>query len=68
MERLLTPSEAAERLGVRVSTLYTWAYRRQVPFQKVGRALRFSPTALAKWLAHQAWSPQERSGNTHKNA
>ena len=57
MERLLSPSEASGLLGVSVSTIYTWAYRRQIPFQKVGRALRFSPEALREWLASQAWSP-----------
>jgi excisionase family DNA binding protein len=54
METLLTPAEAAHRLRVSVSTLYTWAYRRQIPFQKVGGALRFSPQALEQWLAGQA--------------
>lgn len=54
MQQLLTPSEAAEHLRVRVSTLYTWVHRRRVPFQKVGRALRFSPDALAAWLEAQA--------------
>ena len=57
MEKLLTPSEAAELLGVKLSTLYTWAARRQVPAQKVGRSLRFSPAALSKWLAAQARQP-----------
>ena len=59
MERLLTPSEAAELLGVKLSTLYTWAARHQVPVQKVGRALRFSPAALSKWLAAQAWPTRD---------
>ena len=58
MEKLLTPSEAAELLGVKLSTLYTWAARRQMPVQKVGRSLRFSPAALARWLAVQARSPR----------
>jgi excisionase family DNA binding protein len=54
MEKLLSPQEAAALLGVRVTTLYTWSYRRQIPSQKVGRLLRFSPAALQGWLAHQA--------------
>jgi len=58
MEKLLTPSEAAELLGVKLSTLYTWAARRQMPVQKVGRSLRFSPAALARWLAAQARPPR----------
>ncbi len=61
MEKLLRPSEAAALLGVRVSTLYTWAARRQVPVQRVGRSLRFSPAALSKWLAAQARPPRSET-------
>ncbi len=53
MEKLLSPQEAAELLGVQVCTVYTWAYRRQIPSQKVGRLLKFSPAALQKWLKEQ---------------
>jgi excisionase family DNA binding protein len=61
MERFLSPQEAAELLGVKTSTLYTWAYRRQIPSQKVGRLLRFSPSALTAWLMAQA-RPLDESG------
>ena len=54
MEQLIKPKQAAELLGVSIHTLYTWVQRRQIPFQKVGHALRFSPTALSTWLAGQA--------------
>lgn len=54
IEQLLKPSEAAALLGVRVSTIYSWSARGQIPTQRVGRSLRFSPSALAKWLAAQA--------------
>ena len=54
MEKLLKPQEAADLLGVALNTLYTWGHRRQIPFQKVGHALRFSPAALSRWLARQA--------------
>lgn len=53
MEKLLSPREAAEILGVSLPTLYTWTYRRQIPAQKVGRLLRFSPAALQRWLKGQ---------------
>src|SRR5438132_892379 len=48
MERLMTPVEAAELLRVELDTVYTWVSQRRIPFQKVGRALRFSPRALAE--------------------
>ena len=57
MEKLLNPQEAANLLGVKVCTVYTWAYRRQIPSQKVGRLLRFSPSALQRWLKEQERKP-----------
>jgi excisionase family DNA binding protein len=61
MEHLLRPSETADILGIKVSTLYTWVARREIPFQKVGRALRFAPSALTKWLARQAWVDEDEN-------
>jgi excisionase family DNA binding protein len=61
MEKLIRPQEAADLLGVSLHTLYTWVHRRQIPFQKVGHALRFSPTALSAWLATQASPAPSRS-------
>jgi excisionase family DNA binding protein len=59
IEHLLTPHETAEYLGVRVNTIRTWARRGQIPVQRVGRCLRFSPTELTDWLATQARPPQD---------
>lgn len=53
LERLLDIHEAARVLGVRESTLYTWAYRGKIPSQKVGRLLKFSEKKLQEWLASQ---------------
>jgi len=62
MEPLLTPRQVAHLLGLPVATLYTWVYRRQIPFQKLGRSLRFSPRALSAWLARQAWPGASEGG------
>lgn len=50
LEPLLTVREVADRLRVARGTVYTWAYRRLIPAQKVGGRLRFSPRALRRWL------------------
>lgn len=60
MERLLTPREAAELLQVKRSTLYTWAYRRLIPSVKVGGSLRFSPSALARWINPRVEAAERR--------
>ena len=46
--------EAAQILKIKKTTLYTWAYRRQIPIVKVGSALRFRQSDLEKWLKSQA--------------
>ena len=54
MDQLLTVTEAAKVLKVAESTLYHWAYRRQIPSQKVGKSLRFNVADLNVWLRAQA--------------
>ena len=54
MEPLLTVEEAASFLKVKKSTLYTWAYRKQIPSQKVGKSLRFRCEDVEAWLKSQA--------------
>jgi len=39
--RLLSVEEAAMYLGVRKSTIYSWAWRRKIPSVKMGRRLLF---------------------------
>ncbi len=41
MKRLLSVGEAATYLGVRKSTIYSWAWRRKIPSVKMGRRLPF---------------------------
>ena len=60
MEKLITPAQLAEILGVKLPTIYTWVSRRRIPFQKVGHLLRFSPCAIDEWLLEQAEKPQSR--------
>jgi len=54
MDPLLTVDEAAAFLRIKRNTLYTWAYRKQIPSQKVGKALRFRREDLEAWLKAQA--------------
>jgi excisionase family DNA binding protein len=49
-DRLLSPSECARYLGLSLSTVYSKSCRRQLPFVKVGRALRFQKSALDKLI------------------
>jgi hypothetical protein len=59
-DRLWSPVEAAEFLGVPVTTLQKWRYLREGPESfKVGRHVRYDPDAVRRWLVEECG--QERS-------
>ena len=49
-DSLVDIAEAARILSVSVSTLYGWVWQRRIAFVKMGRALRFEPTALRQFI------------------
>lgn len=49
--RVLVPAEAAEFLRISVDQLYHLTSRKQVPFTKVGGALRFDRRRLEEFVA-----------------
>lgn len=52
-DRYLRPSEAAEYLGLAESTVRNKASKGELPFVKIGAALRFRRSALDTWVAEQ---------------
>jgi excisionase family DNA binding protein len=57
--RLLTVRQAAEYLGTTPSTLYSKIWRREVPFIKWGRSVRFDIVDLDELIAKSKVAPQE---------
>ena len=53
-KRLLNVREAARYLGLEVDTVYKKARVRELPFVKVGRALRFDVKALERYIEQNA--------------
>ena len=51
--RLLSVEGSARYLGVRKSTIYSWAARRQIPSVKIGRRLLFDRKDLDKMIEEQ---------------
>ena len=49
-KRLLNVEGAAEYLGLKVDTVYKKARLRELPYVKVGRALRFDVKALERYV------------------
>jgi excisionase family DNA binding protein len=52
-DRYLKPAEAAEYLGLAESTIRNKASKGELPFVKIGVALRFRISALDRWIADQ---------------
>lgn len=50
MEKLLTPENVCEILGIERSTLYSWTRRELIPHVKINGLLRFREEEMTKWL------------------
>lgn len=54
MEKLLTPQELADGVGVPLATVYQWRYKGVGPAAiKVGRHVRYRADAVNRWLDSQ---------------
>jgi excisionase family DNA binding protein len=58
--RLLRLSEAAERLGLTLSTLRFWVWQRKIEVVRVGRAVRVREDAITR-LIEDGTVPAKRS-------
>lgn len=62
LDNLLTRDEVAEKLRVTRSYLDSAATRgKGPPYLRVGRAIRYDPVQVARWLEAQTYVPPERS-------
>ena len=51
MDRLLTPKEVADILGVKPKTLTRWRMKKiGVAFLQVGTTIRYDPKDVAEWM------------------
>lgn len=58
--RLLNVREAARFLGTTPKTLYTMAWRRDIPIVKIGRSLRFDVRDLEAMIENARIRPREK--------
>jgi excisionase family DNA binding protein len=49
-ENLLTIPQLSAWLQVPEKTIQDWVYKRQIPFKKVGRLVRFKKTEIEHWI------------------
>jgi len=57
--KLLSITEMAEYLGIRVSTLYSWVSQKRIPYIKLGRLVRFDLREIDKWLENKTIKERE---------
>lgn len=49
----MTAQEAAEYIGTTPYTIYKFARQKNIPHWRIGRYVRFSKSALDKWIKDQ---------------
>lgn len=65
-EALLKPEEAAERLNISTATLAKkrWSGKDPIPFVKMGRSVRYEPSAIAAYVAGRVRNSTSESQET----
>ena len=56
-DKLLSITEMADFLGVKINTLYSWVHIRKIPHIKVGRLVRFDLPVIKVWLKDSSITP-----------
>ena len=51
---LMTYKDTARTLGIAETTLRRWVSERRIPHLKLGRAVRFDPQELDRWIRSRA--------------
>ena len=53
---LLTVEEMAHELRVSTNTVYYWVHRKEIPYLKIGRHVRFQREAVIRFFEHKTGS------------
>ena len=68
MDKLLTPQEAAERLGTSIRFVRRLVFQRRIPFIKVGRHVRIATSDLDALIAAGRVEPGSLSNSTQRQS
>lgn len=49
-DQLLTKEQIAKLLNVKMDWLNSYIFRKQIPFIKLGKHIRFCPAEIQKWI------------------
>lgn len=58
-QEVMTIEEAARYLDISESTLYKKVQAREIPYTKIGAALRFTKASIDAWLARNTVQPDD---------
>jgi excisionase family DNA binding protein len=61
-ETFLDVRQVAEMLGLSIATIRKWVLIRYIPYQKLGRAVRFSAPEIREWVKTRTVKPAEEQG------
>jgi excisionase family DNA binding protein len=61
-ETFLDVRQVAEMLGLSVATIRKWVLMRYIPYQKLGRAVRFSAPEIREWVKTSTVKPVGEQG------
>jgi excisionase family DNA binding protein len=59
IEQFLDAGQVAEILGLSIATIRKWVLIRYIPYQKLGRAVRFSAPEIREWVKTRTVNPAE---------
>ncbi len=48
--------QTSEKLNVSEKTIRDWVYKRQIPFKKIGKLVRFHPSEIHQWIEERSTS------------
>jgi len=60
VDKLPTPQEVADLLGVKKSTIYQWTHQGYIPYVKLSNLVRFRAKAISEWV-----DKRETKGRAH---
>ncbi|MDR1582318.1 MAG: helix-turn-helix domain-containing protein [Prevotellaceae bacterium] len=64
LETFLDVGQVAEMLRLSIATIRKWVLIRYIPYQKLGRAVRFSAPEIREWVKTRTVKPAGEQGTT----
>ena len=59
MKKLLTYKECSEYLSITEGSLRNMVLKREIPFLKIGKRVRFDTEELSQWLSEKSVGPYQ---------